>query len=516
MIKIKQCLISVSDKTGILDLGRALAKHDINIISTGGTAEHLAKGGLDITPIQKVTGFPEIMDGRVKTLHPAVFGGILAVRDKAEHMAAIAEHNISPIDLVVVNLYPFEKTVTQKNTTFEDVIENIDIGGPSLVRATAKNHAHAVIVVNPEDYGKLISLLDQHNGIPEEWSKQMAVKAFGHTAKYDATIHRYLGEGEKPARRTLKMIKASDLRYGENPHQSAVFYRDLDALKGTAASADVLAGEGRLSFNNIMDLDAAFRLVKEFTQPAAAIIKHTNPCGAGIGADLREAFDKADQGDPRSAFGGIVAVNRTMDAATAKIMLSKGHFFEAVIAPDYEEGVVEMLKKRAGWGEKLRILKTGPIGKNICMKDYKRVEGGFLEQDMDVPVEKTDYEIATNQQPTDAEQADLAFAWRVCKHVKSNAIVIVRDGCLVGTGAGQTSRVDSTQIAIQKAHERTQGAVLASDAFFPFPDSVEIAGTAGITAIIQPGGSVKDKEVVAEADKQNMAMLLTGKRHFKH
>lgn len=513
----KRALISVSDKTGVGDFAAALVDLGYEILSTGGTAKALREAGVAVTDVAAVTGFPEMMDGRVKTLHPAVHGGLLARRDVEEHMEAIAAHGIAPIDVVCVNLYPFEATVAKSDVTLEDAVENIDIGGPSMVRSAAKNYASVAIVVDPADYSTVLEGL-KNGTFYEEARKALAVKAYAHTAAYDAAITRYLSGEKFPQSLRLPFEKKQDLRYGENPHQAAAFYTEPRAPKGTLATAHQLHGLA-LSFVNLFDLDGAWNLVNEFEQPAACIVKHANPCGAAIADSLAEAFAKARDADPISRFGGIIACNRTVDVATVQEIIIKGSLYHAIIAPGYDDDALELLKNRSGWGADLRILSTEGALLPSGGLDYKRVSGGLLIQEADThaaTITAADLKIVTQRAPEEAETADLLFAWKCVKHVKSNGIAIAKNGVMIGAGAGQMNRVTSVDLALKQAGENAQGAVLASDAFFPFDDGPAAAAKAGIRAIIQPGGSNRDADSIALCDHEGLAMVFTGARHFKH
>ena len=523
MTRLKRALISVSDKTGLLDFAHGLAELGVELVSTGGTAKGLAEAGLTILNISDITHFPEMLDGRVKTLHPAVHGALLADRSKPEHMKTIAQHDITPIDLVVVNLYPFAETIAKPGVTREEAVENIDIGGPSMIRSAAKNHASVAVVVSPSDYPAILAELQKNDGaLSQETRTRLAVQAYAHTAAYDATITNYLAAQEEgqgfPSLLTLAFTKVQDLRYGENPHQRAAFYRE-PAATGGIASASKLHGK-EMSFNNIYDLNAAYNLVLEFAgtaTPAAAIIKHTNPCGAAVADTLAEAFRQAREGDPISAFGGILAVNKTIDAETANLITGKNTFFEAIVAPGYEPEAFTILTTKKQWGQNLILLEAADMAAPSAEEyDYKRVSGGLLVQTQDAATLTTETESVSERTPTSEEMSDLLFAWKLVKHVKSNAIVLVKDKQLVGVGAGQMNRVQSVRLAVAQAGEKAKGAVLASDAFFPFPDGPEAALQAGVTAIIQPGGSKKDDESIAIADQYGAAMVLTGRRHFRH
>jgi phosphoribosylaminoimidazolecarboxamide formyltransferase/IMP cyclohydrolase len=511
----KRAIISVSDKTGILELARELVHLGYEIVSTGGTFKTITQGGVDATHVTDVTGFPEILEGRVKTLHPNIHGGILAKRTP-EHLAQLAELDIVPIDLVVVNLYPFKETIARKNVTLEEAIENIDIGGPTMVRAAAKNYQGVAVVVNPQRYQEIIEQLRSTGTIREETRLSLAQEAFAHTADYDTHITAYLaqvkGDGKSfPSHLCLQGEKIQELRYGENPHQKAAFYRDIDARGVGVGTARQIHGK-ELSFNNIVDLNAALELVKEFSDPAAVIIKHTNPCGTALGNNLIQAYERAFQADPVSAYGGIVGLNCPVDLKTAQKMAET--FLEAVIAPSFSEEALEVLTKKAN----IRLLETGvftPETENSF--DVKRVHGGILLQDVDLgKVDFADLQVVTKRKPTQEEIAELLFSWRVVKHVKSNGIVVSKNRQTLGVGAGQMNRVGAAQIALTQGGQECRGAVLASDAFFPFRDTVDLSGQAGIMAIIQPGGSLKDEESIRAADEYGIAMVYTGMRHFKH
>ncbi len=517
MAQIRRALVSVSDKTGILDLGRALHGKGVQILSTGGTAKALRDAGIPVTDVSEYTKSPEIMDGRVKTLHPRVHGGIL-MRDQASDRQELGQIGGEPIDLVVVNLYPFEATV-KRGAPHHEVIENIDIGGPSMLRSAAKNHARVTVVVDPIDYAAVIAAID--TGTDEALRARLAAKAFTHTARYDAAIAGYLTSVQPDGTReavpgTFGMVleKAYGLRYGENPHQHGAFYRDPSAAPGTLARAEVVShGSKELSFNNLVDCEAALDAVREFDGPAAVVVKHTNPCGVAIADKLAVAYRIAREADALSAFGGIVALNREVDDATAELLAET--FLECVIAPSYAPSALSRLQQK----KNLRLLAIGAwLPADHKAFHIKHVGGGLLVQDRDNTggTEVVQAKCVTKRAPTEAEKQALDFAWRVCKHVKSNAIVFAKDNHTVGVGAGQMSRVVSVEIAVKKAGAEAKGCVLASDAFFPFPDGLEAAAAAGITAVVQPGGSVKDADVIAAADKAGIAMLFTGFRHFRH
>lgn len=513
MMAVKRALISVSNKEGIIPFAKQLAELGVDIISTGGTKRALEEAGVPVISISDVTGFPEILDGRVKTLHPAIHGGILAVRSDERHQAALEEHGIRPIDLVVVNLYPFQQTIAKPDVTLAEAIENIDIGGPTMVRAAAKNYADVAIVVDPADYPMVIEELKTTGSIQAKTRQQLAAKAFRHTAAYDAMIAEYLtgltGE-EYPETLTVTYTKKQSLRYGENPHQSAAFYaKPLGAAFSIAKAAQLHGKE--LSYNNINDANAAINLIREFQEPAAAAIKHMNPCGVGVGATLLEAFTKAYEADPVSIFGGIVAVNREVDKETAERM--HDIFLEIVIAPSFSDEALAILTKK----KNIRLLTLDFAAPDVKEKTLVSVNGGLLVQEADkYTLEDAEWNVVTKREPTEAEREQLRFAWKVVKHVKSNAIVLAKNGMTVGVGAGQMNRVGAANIAIEQAGEQAVGAVLASDAFFPMDDTVEAAAKAGITAIIQPGGSIRDADSIRKADEYGMAMVFTGVRHFKH
>src|SRR4051812_43418114 len=523
--RISRALLSVSDKAGLVEFARALAEHGVTLISTGGTRKALADVGLDVLDVSDVTGFPEMMDGRVKTLHPSVHGGLLAIRDNAEHRAAMDAHGIQPIDLLVVNLYPFEETVT-KGADFETCIENIDIGGPAMIRAAAKNHDDVAVVVDPQDYAPILSELKQHKGTTLALRQKLAAKAYARTAAYDAAISNWFPQklaDSAPAWRAIGGRLAEALRYGENPHQSAAFYRTPEQRVGAATARQVQGKQ--LSYNNINDTDAAYECVAEFDHrrtPACAIIKHANPCGVAEGASLLDAYHKALRCDPTSAFGGIVALNRKLDAEAARAITEI--FTEVIIAPDADDEAIAIV----GAKKNLRLLLTGglpdPRAQGMLVKS---VAGGMLVQSRDnAVVDDMTLKVVTKRAPTNAERSDLAFAFRVAKHVKSNTIVYAKDLTTVGIGAGQMSRIDSARIAARKAQDAaeamglkeplTKGSVVASDAFFPFADGLLVAIEAGVTAVIQPGGSMRDDEVIKAADDHGIAMVFTGTRHFKH
>ncbi|HXG29442.1 MAG TPA: bifunctional phosphoribosylaminoimidazolecarboxamide formyltransferase/IMP cyclohydrolase [Nevskiales bacterium] len=518
---IRRALISVSDKSGVVDLARALAALGVHILSTGGTAKLLAQAGIAVTEVSDFTGSPEIMDGRVKTLHPKIHGGILGRRGTDD--AVMRQQGIEPIDLIAVNLYPFEATVAKPGCTLEDAIENIDIGGPTLLRAAAKNHADVTVVVDAADYARVLAELEQHGGVTEATRRELATKVFEHTARYDGAIANWLGALRKDGARedfprtlNLQFIKAQDMRYGENPHQKAAFYVEHAPPAGTVASARQLQGKA-LSYNNVADTDAALECVKSFVKPACVIVKHANPCGVAVSPEgIGKAYDLAYQTDPTSAFGGIIAFNRELDGATAKAIVDR-QFVEVIIAPKVSEAARQAVAAK----QNVRLLECGAwTDARPATLDFKRVAGGLLVQDSDIGmITETDLKVVTQRAPTEAELHDLIFAWKVAKYVKSNAIVYAKNRQTIGIGAGQMSRVYSARIAgIKAADEKLEvkGSVMASDAFFPFRDGIDAAAAAGITAVIQPGGSLRDPEVIAAADEHGMAMVFTGMRHFRH
>lgn len=514
MGKIQRALISVSDKTGIVEFAKELEQLGVEIISTGGTHKLLQDAGVKVIGISEVTGFPEILDGRVKTLHPNIHGGLLAIRNSEKHMAAIKEHGIEPIDLVVVNLYPFKATISKPNVEWEDAIENIDIGGPTMLRSAAKNHEFVTVVVDAADYAGIVEEMKANGDTSLETKRRLAAKVFRHTAAYDSLISGYLSKqmGEEyPENYTVTYEKVQDLRYGENPHQSASFYRQPLAKSGNIATAKQLHGK-ELSYNNINDANAALSILKEFAQPAVVAVKHMNPCGVGIGETIYDAYRKAYEADPVSIFGGIVAANRTIDKQTALDM--KEIFLEIIMAPDFTEEALEILQAK----KNLRLLALGKIeAKGEDEVKLTTVEGGLLVQTEDVKtVTEEDLTVVTDRKPTAEEIEQLLFAWKVVKHVKSNAIVLAKDNMTIGVGAGQMNRVGSARIAIEQAGEKAKGSVLASDAFFPMPDTLEEAVKAGVTAVIHPGGSIRDEDSIKVANENGIAMVFTGVRHFKH
>jgi len=522
---IKRALLSVSDKNGIVEFARALSEQGIEILSTGGTAKLLEANGVSCIEVSDYTGHPEIMDGRVKTLHPKVHGGILARRGVDEEV--MAQNNINPIDMVVVNLYPFASTVAKEGCSLEDAIENIDIGGPTMVRSTAKNHKDTTIIVNASDYDRVLSEMSENDGsLTYQTRFDLAIAAFEHTAAYDGMIANYFGtmvpshgepseDGSKFARTfNTQFIKQQDLRYGENSHQKAAFYVEENPAEASVSTAKQLQGKA-LSFNNIADTDSALECVKEFDQPACVIVKHANPCGVAIGDDIVSAYERAFKTDPTSAFGGIIAFNRELDATTAQAIVDR-QFVEVIIAPSVSDEAQQIVAAK----KNVRLLECGEFTAKGHAYDYKRVNGGMLVQDKDLgEVTLGDLKIVSKRQPSEQELSDLMFCWKVAKFVKSNAIVYARDGMTIGVGAGQMSRVYSAKVAGIKAQDEglvVPGSVMASDAFFPFRDGIDAAAAAGISCVIQPGGSIRDEEIIAAADEANMTMIFTGMRHFRH
>jgi phosphoribosylaminoimidazolecarboxamide formyltransferase / IMP cyclohydrolase len=513
-VRVRRALLSVSDKRGIVEFGRGLAELGIEVVSTGGTATELRGAGLEVRSVEDFTGFPEIMDGRVKTLHPRLYAGLLAVRSDPEHVRAAAEHDIEYVDLVCVNLYPFERTAGRRGVSEADVIENIDVGGPTMIRAAAKNHAFTAVVVSPESYDAVLDELREAGGtLSLPTRRWLAAEAFAYTARYDTAISRWFQEGGEgfPALFVRAFEKVTDLRYGENPHQRAAYYAQVGARRHVLSQVQQHHGK-EISYNNILDLDAARCLAAEFEEPACAIVKHNNPSGVAVGDDGLAAYRRAFACDPLSAFGGVIAINRPVDVATAEALSEQ--FVEVLFAPGYDEAALEILMRKPN----VRILEDTERRDAGGEPRVTQVDGGLLVQDRDrIVPEREAMEVATKRAPTEEEWADLLFAWRVCRHVKSNAIVLARDGATAGIGAGQMSRVDSVRLAVEKCRlDSLQGAVMASDAFFPFADGPALALEAGVSAIIQPGGSVRDDEVVTAANEAGVAMVLTRRRHFRH
>jgi phosphoribosylaminoimidazolecarboxamide formyltransferase / IMP cyclohydrolase len=516
-VRVRRALLTVSDKRGLVDFARGLGDLGVEVVSTGGTASTLADAGVQTRSVEDYTGFPEILDGRVKTLNPRIYAGLLAVRSKPEHVATLAEQEIEPIDLVCVNLYPFERVSSRRGVDEDEVIENIDIGGPTLIRAAAKNHRFAAVVVSPESYDAVLEELQSSGGYLEAATREaLALEAFSYTARYDAAISGWFAEREEdfPGQVTRSFSKVLDLAYGENPHQRAAYYADARARTHLLSLVSKLHGK-ELSFNNLLDLDSARRLIDEFELPAAVIVKHNNPCGCAVGSTVEEAFEKALATDPLSAFGGVMCFNRPIERPLAERLHAM--FVELVCAPSFEGDALEVLRQKPN----VRLLEDRERRRTEVMEqDFKRVRGGLLVQDRDLTSEtREEMHAVTERKPTEAEWGELLFAWRISKHVRSNAIVLARELTTVGVGAGQMSRVDSVKIAIDKARQADrpiEGAVMASDAFFPFADGPQMAIDAGVRAIIQPGGSQRDPEVVAACDAAGIAMVFTSRRHFRH
>lgn len=517
---VHNALISVSDKMGLTGFVRGLVECGVQIYSTGGTRRHLESEGINVHDIAHYTGFPEMMDGRLKTLHPAVHGGILCRHDHPEDMLAISEHGIVTFELVVVNLYPFEATVAREDVTLDEAIEQIDIGGPTMVRAAAKNHAFITIATDTEHYSEILEQIKDQGHTTPELRRKLAAEAFAHTARYDRAIADFFAgataQGPFPGTLNVALRRRVVLRYGENPHQQAALYATTNSMGANLVSAKQLHGK-ELSYNNLLDLDSALGIVRGFDAPAAIVIKHNNPCGAAEVDTLAEALRQAMAGDPLSAFGSVLGLNRIVDAATAEVLCSPGLFVEAIVAPDFDDDAFKLLTTRPKWKANVRLVKVGHIEPSNEAWSYRCLTGGVLVQQADVlPDLEDEWTVATDAKPADAQMTDLRFAWALVRHVKSNAIVLAKNRTLLGTGAGQMSRVDSVEIAIKKAGDRAVGSVLASDAFFPFPDSIEQAAAAGIKAVIQPGGSRKDADVIAACNQHGLCMVFTGRRHFRH
>jgi phosphoribosylaminoimidazolecarboxamide formyltransferase/IMP cyclohydrolase len=516
-LRVESSLISVSDKTGLAEFASGLNKLGVNILASGGTAKILDKNKIPFTHVSDYTKSPEMLDGRVKTLHPKIHAGLLARRDKEEHMKQLEENGIKPIDMVVVNFYPFRQTISKKDAVLDEALENIDVGGPTLIRAAAKNYRDVAVIIDPADYTPVLGeLRSSKMSLSERTLARLAVKAFQHTAEYDSIIYEYLRRGvtepEKfPQTLSLGLSKLDDLRYGENPHQEAAFYAEPAYTSPCVMNARLLSGGKKLSFNNILDLDAALRLVAEFSGPAAVIVKHLNPSGVGVADSIRVAYSLAHKADPLSAFGCIVALNRLVDGELAEDITST--FVEAVIAPSYTGESLEVLKKK----EKMRVLEVGAVERPAPSLEYRRVTGGMLVQDLDLrELTEQDLRVVSDRKPSEQEVKAMLFAWKVCRHTKSNSIIFAKDGYTTGVGAGQMSRVDAVKIAAMKAGEHAKGSVMASDAFFPFRDGIDEAAKAGVTAVIQPGGSIRDREVLDAVNEHGMAMAYTGVRCFLH
>lgn len=527
--RVQRALLSVSDKSGLEGFARCLSQMGIDLLSTGGTYRVLHDAGIPVREVASYTGFPEMMNGRVKTLHPKIHGGILALRDASEHTDAMAEHGIEGIDLVVVNLYPFEETVAREGVTRPEAVEQIDIGGPSMVRSAAKNHRFVGVVTDPGDYGAVLDELEKNEGqLSDKLRRNLAQKAFAQTARYDSVISRWLLESDVadevaepgfPPTFSLAGNKVSELRYGENPHQTAAFYSTGGQREPSVATAEVLSGKA-LSYNNIVDLDAALSLAKEFDEPFVCVLKHTNPCGAATSESIEQALEDAWSGDPLSAFGSVLGFTRPLTLGCADFLVSGGRFVEAIIAPSFDADALELLTTKPKWGKSVRLLACGEhsgASRDASDVEVKKMVGGFLLQNRDLDA-ATPEEMKTVSKaaPTAAQLDELVFANKIAKHVKSNAIVLTKERVVVGVGAGQMSRVDSVDIAAKKAGDRAVGSTLASDAFFPFPDGVEAAIEAGVTCMVEPGGSRRDDEVIAACDQKNIPMVFTGKRHFWH
>ena len=516
---VKRALISVSDKLGLADFARGLAQAGVEIYSTGGTRRHLEESGVTVHDVSEYTGFPEMMDGRLKTLHPKIFGGLLCRHDNSTDMQSLADHEIATFELVVVNLYPFEATVA-RGATMPEAIEQIDIGGPSLVRAAAKNHKFTTIVTCPEQYADVLQQIADDGATSFELRQRLAGDAFAKTAQYDTAISQYFGQQltpeEHPQTVALSLTRKATLRYGENPHQAAAVYRIPGQTGANLLSAQQLNGKD-LSYNNLLDLDSALTIARSFTAPSAVVIKHNNPCGVATAAEQADAMQKALDGDPVSAFGSVLGLNRPVDAATANVLATPGLFIEAIVAPDFNDEAVEILTTKPKWKANVRLMRVGDLEDAGGRRQFRQVDGGMLIQDADDQRDPQDqWQVVTATAPDDRAMQDLEFGWEVVRHVKSNAIVLCKDTSLLGAGAGQMSRVDSVEISIRKAGDRVTGSVLASDAFFPFPDSIDRAAEVGVSAIIQPGGSKRDDEVIEACNQHGIAMIFTGRRHFKH
>ncbi len=529
--RIERALVSVSDKDQLTELAQGLVAAGVEIYASGGSRRHLEQAGIKVQEVAAYTGFPEMMEGRLKTLHPKVHGGILCRRDSDDDMAAAAEHGIVPFELVVVNLYPFQETIAREGVTVEEAIEKIDIGGPTLVRAAAKNHAFVTIACQPAQYARILEQIESDGATTPEYRRELAGAAFDHTAKYDAAIADYFAELNRqaaldagadarttayPETLTLELRREAALRYGENPHQAAALYALPDAGAGSLVKAQNLHGK-ELSYNNLLDLESALAAVRSLPSPGVVVLKHNNPCGAATADTLAEAMRRAWEGDPVSAFGSVLGFNVPVDAAAAEYLAEPGRFVEAILAPEFSAEAFDILTTKPKWKKNVRLLAIGPIEPGRGGLQLRQVSGGMLAQAADdLPDDTATWEVVTEAKPSDAQQAELEFAWAVCRHVKSNAIVLCQNRALVGAGAGQMSRVDSVEIAIRKAGDRAKGSVLASDAFFPFDDSIHLAAAAGVVAVIQPGGSRGDESVIAACNKHGLPMIFTGRRHFRH
>ena len=523
VVPIRRALISVSQKIGLTTFARGLQEAGVRIYSTGGTRKFLSEGGVESTEVADYTGFPEMLDGRVKTLHPKIYGGILARRDMPEHIAALEAHDIRPFDLVVVNLYPFEQTVSRRDCSFAEAIEQIDIGGPSMIRAAAKNHDSVAVVTDPSQYADILQEILEQEGTSATTRRNLSLMAFRLTAGYDRAIVDYLAchetEEDFPSQLVVELKKKATLRYGENPHQKAAIYIESSSTGSSLGSSLKIHGK-ELSYNNLLDLDSALLITLEFAEPTAVIIKHNNPCGAATRESLREAFLCAYEGDPVSAFGCVLGFNRPVDRATAEALTEPGRFVEAIIAPEFSDVAVELLTSRPTWKANVRLVEVGNLNDAPDATDswdYRRITGGMLIQSRDsLDDPRDEWQVVSKRKPNDKEIEDLQFCWKIVKHVKSNAIVLAKDLSIVGVGAGQMNRVESVDIAIRKAGQRSLESVLASDAFFPFRDGPDRAANSRITAIIQPGGSRRDAESIAACNEHDIAMIFTGRRHFRH
>jgi phosphoribosylaminoimidazolecarboxamide formyltransferase / IMP cyclohydrolase len=518
--RIQRALISVSDKMGLAGFARGLIAVGVQIFSTGGTRKHLESEGIPVRDVSEYTGFPEMMDGRLKTLHPKVHGGILCRHDNPEDMKALAEHGILTFELVVVNLYPFETTIARPGVTLDEAIEQIDIGGPTLVRAASKNHAFTTIATDAAQYSEILDQITADGCTTHELRRRLAGEAFAHTARYDRAIADFFAgsraEGPLPGTITVGLTRKMPLRYGENPHQQAALYALSNCSGASVVAARQLHGK-ELSYNNLMDLDSALAIVRQFSDPAAVVIKHNNPCGAAVADTPAAALQRALDGDPLSAFGSVLGINRTVDQATAEVLATPGLFVEAIVAPRFLPEALEILTTRPKWKLNVRLMEVGDLDRSLSPWTYRFLDGGVLVQDADVQADPEDiWKVVTEAKPTESQMADLRFAWEMVRHVKSNAIVLCKERMLLGTGAGQMSRVDSVEISVKKAGDRSKGSVMGSDAFFPFPDSIDLAAAAGVSAIIQPGGSKNDDASIAVCNRRGIAMILTGRRHFKH
>lgn len=523
--KIERAILSVSDKTGLVEFARELAAAGVELFASGGTRRHLEEAGIPVREVASYTGFPEMMDGRLKTLHPKIHGGILARRDRPDDMTSLAAEGIVPFELVVVNLYPFAATIARKGVTVEEAIEQIDIGGPTLVRGAAKNHAFVTIACEPAQYGRILEEFRAGRATTPALRRELAGAAYAHTGRYDTAIGAYFARlrtesqaesNEFPDELRVTLRREAALRYGENPHQAAAVYASPDATPGSLVRAQQLHGK-ELSYNNLLDLDSALAIARSLPAPGVAVLKHNNPCGAATAATLAQATERAWNGDPVSAFGSVLGFNVPVDAASAEFLAEPGQFVEAIIAPSFTPEAFEILTTKPKWKANVRLLAVGAMEPGRGGLELRQISGGMLCQTADdLPDDETTWQVVTSAEPTDVQLADLKFAWAVCRHVKSNAIVLAKERALLGVGAGQMSRVDSVEIAIAKASDRVGGAVLASDAFFPFEDSIHRAAAAGIAAIIQPGGSRRDAEVIAACNQHGLAMIFTGARHFRH